>query len=664
MIIDHDSPEHTDAEHTLSPKDRHTLEVGSAIARDVIEARGVYSVKRGRDLPAVFSARQRRRGRGILFTVHRPDGSTTWVVRPDAVDPENPGHKYEAACKARGGPGNVLDVHPYCRAWIDDLTVPVIVVEGIKKADAIISAAREATPGVAVVVVAISGVWNWISDGEPIPDMFGIPLESREVHICFDSDVFTNPNVADAARRLHEHVSERGAASVSLAYLPAGEDGAKVGADDYLAGDPRHSYADLAGCFKPFDAGDLAAERLRRSDQLRERLDDLWRTFWSSEWRGMGGHSRRDLYKVLCDLAADRGKLHPDGLRVEVSRRELCERVHISSRTLYEAIKALEEMGLIYRDNSGRKAKSVGAFMLRAKVNHKGTERGTGEDVTEPPQSLYAGGLPLRAPLDDVPRLRWSTPGCKAHRRTVPGTRRVRDTRIPARAPVKRLGKIRGAVVDALVAAGGSATLTQLCEILQRKRPRDLGRRVLPMLVEAGIIILDVDTVALAENWRERLAEIDDLEADRLRRRIWHNKDRENFRRYRERKRQRSYRREHQTPPTPHPANVGADGYISDLRSVEDATPSEPGESRNPTPEISDLAQTIREYLDLHPGAVRDHAGCELPGWLAGTFWCLDFYPGKVTAAECKAAISELGGERYLRDQLRVADALRQGAAV
>jgi hypothetical protein len=49
---------------------------------------------------------------------------------------------------------------------IGDRRVPIIFVEGIKKADAIITAARSA--GVEVLVVAISGVWNFLSGG-PIP---------------------------------------------------------------------------------------------------------------------------------------------------------------------------------------------------------------------------------------------------------------------------------------------------------------------------------------------------------------------------------------------------------------------------------------------------------------------------------------------------------------
>src|SRR5215212_9150572 len=352
----------------LSAGHRRMLEVGSAIAHEVHVESGVRSIAHGRELPKGFSGRQRRRGAGILFTVHRPNGDMTSVFRPDEADPDNAGLRYEAMCKKLGGPGNVLYVHPSQRHLIGDKRVPIIFVEGIKKALAIVSAAR--TVGAEALVIGILGVWNWLSDGKPISDMLGIPLQGRQVLICFDDDVFTNPDVADAARRLVGHATERGAAAVKLSYLPPSGDGSKTGADDYFA--RGHSYREFATTFRPFDPADLAAERLKRGDRLRAMLEDLRRTFWASEWKGMGGHSSRDVYKVLVDLAPDRGKLHADGLWVRISRRELARMAKVSSRTLQKAIERLEEMGLIYRDTERPKAEAAGAFVLRANVNQYG----------------------------------------------------------------------------------------------------------------------------------------------------------------------------------------------------------------------------------------------------------------------------------------------------
>ncbi|MDP9477483.1 MAG: hypothetical protein M3R38_17665, partial [Actinomycetota bacterium] len=120
-------------------------------------------------------------------------------------------------------------------------------------------------------------------------------------------------------------------------------------------------------------------------------------------------------------------------------------------------------------------------------------------------------------------RLRWSSPARKVRRLrgVTPGTRRVRQTRrfhkdltvkeskehFPDTPYVKRLGPHRCAVLDALEAAGGELWLEELCEVLHRKRPRDVKRRILPMLEAAGIIECEGDVVRLAADWLERLEE-------------------------------------------------------------------------------------------------------------------------------------------------------------
>jgi hypothetical protein len=111
-----------------------------------------------------------------MSTAHLSPKHQAMLVRPDT--PDKPGRRYEQPSKRCGGPGNVLDIHPSLRQLISDTSVPVIYVEGIKKADAIVTAARAA--GAEILVVAISGVWNFLSDGKPIPDLLEIPVEGRE----------------------------------------------------------------------------------------------------------------------------------------------------------------------------------------------------------------------------------------------------------------------------------------------------------------------------------------------------------------------------------------------------------------------------------------------------------------------------------------------------
>jgi hypothetical protein len=521
------------------------LEEESGISRKVIAERGVRSLSDGRKLPKGFSWRQKKRGPGILFTVHRPNGETTWSYRPDEPDPESPGRKYEQPSKCYGGPGNILDVHPRMRHLIDDTSVELNFAEGLKKADSLTSQG--------MLTVGITGVWNWLSDGQPIADMLEIPVKGRRTNICFDSDMLHNPDVQDAAKRLAGHLISRGA-EVWITYLRDKRDGSKMGADDFFAAGG--TVAELRMLMRRYDPTDFAIVRLSRDERLRLALQNLEQRFWGFAWKGMGGHSARDVFKVLIDGAVESGKPHPDGIRVTMARRTLCQRAKVSSRTLYKAISRLEDAELVYRDNEGRKEHKAGDFVLRAGVNQY--ERGaTGQETTTTSaQKLHGGGLHLRAP-----RLRWSDPGRKPRRSVVKDTRMVRQgTRIPPRDPIKRLGKIRGGLIDALDAAGGSSTLEELAATLHKSRPRDLvrcktkpGGRNGPaiMLLQAGIIewVCEVGTrrevLRLTPNWLEALEN-----ARKLGREI----EQENLDRERHKRESVAYRNRHKVKPDEAPA--------------------------------------------------------------------------------------------------------------
>lgn len=247
----------------------------------------------------------------------------------------------------------------------------------------------------------------------------------------------------------------------------------------------------------------------------------------------MGGHSARDVYLKLIEAAKRSGKVHRDGVRVVKAQGPLALESKVSSRTLWKALNRLEEWGLCYRDNKDRKPDRAGAFVLRADVSHKGGRDASEGKATTPLQAYDPSDLHLRAP-----RQRWSSPSRKRQPRygMVPGTRQVRSK--PTRevrasdeelAGVARLGKIRGAVLDALDAAGGTLTLPELCEVLHRSRPRDVRRRVLPMLEEAGIIETAGDVITLAADWLGALERETDQEADKKARRAYERR-RDGFR--------------------------------------------------------------------------------------------------------------------------------------
>ena len=289
----------------LSAAHSRVLE-GSGIAPEVIAERGVRTVRKGRgQLPSTYSRRQKKRAPGILFTVHRPNGQTATIFRPDEPDPKNPGHKYEQESKHHGGAGNVLDVHPSVRHLLADERVTVVFTEGIKKADAITSAARAA--GVDLLAVAISGVWNWMSGGEPIPDMLDVPVKGRRTLIGFDSDMVRNPQVQDAAEQLAEHLTRR-EADLEIVYLPDQPDGSKNGADDFLVGGG--TLAELMALARSYRPGDLQWEKLTRNEKLRRVLADLTRREEEIPAKSQRGCSMRSAWRVCLTLAEKLSLIH------------------------------------------------------------------------------------------------------------------------------------------------------------------------------------------------------------------------------------------------------------------------------------------------------------------------------------------------------------------
>lgn len=474
--------------------------------REVLDENPAVTVAHGRELPEGFSERQRRRAPGILFSITRLDGSAAYSFRPEDPDPKNPGHKYEQECKALGGPGNVLGVPARSRHLIASTSVPVVFVEGVKKMLAVESAARRA--GAVVLVVCVSGVWNWLSDGKPIADLLAIPVEGREVYIGFDSDVFRNPDVGDAARAFWRHLEGRGAA-VYLSHLEDRPNGSKTGADDFLA-DGR-TFGDYMATMRPFDADELQAERLKRDVRLRMALADLERRLWRFDWSGMGPHSARDVAITLLEAAWERGKLVEDGVRVAMAWGPLEVAAKVSRRTLSKALEYLEAWGVLYRVKGDRGTGRRGAFVLRVKVYQYGEDAPKTEGRTPV-------GIPCRAP-----RLRYSSPGSRPRRGLVSGTRKVRQgAPRKAKPAVKRPGKIRGGIVDHLDRAGRRLTLLELDRAMrpdkpeEKRRPRDLTRRKNPETgkgrdglliwwIDAGVVDLDAGTVGLTPDWLERL---------------------------------------------------------------------------------------------------------------------------------------------------------------
>lgn len=133
------------------------------------------------------------------------------------------------------GSGNRFYLPPIlARSWREiaaDPAVEIIFTEGEKKA---VSAGLRG-----FATIGLGGVWSWKAkaEGGPISDFSLITWTGRRVFIVFDSDIYENPQVQQAADALAGHLRQLGA-HVSVVLIPP-EGNKKIGLDDFIvaAGD-------------------------------------------------------------------------------------------------------------------------------------------------------------------------------------------------------------------------------------------------------------------------------------------------------------------------------------------------------------------------------------------------------------------------------------------
>jgi len=204
----------------------------SGISPAVASQRGYRSITEKSELAQLgYAQKVQRLIPGLLMPQHVVTGQPfEQVYRPDAPRRDDSGkeRKYEYRYQQR----MVLDIAPSMLTAALDPTQPLWVTEGIKKGDAL------ATVG--VPCIALGGVWNWRTRKQPqtgkpgpLPDWQGVPLANRTVVIAFDSDVMEKAEVHDALEGLTGFLEGENA-RVRYCYLPPGENGAKVGLDDFL----------------------------------------------------------------------------------------------------------------------------------------------------------------------------------------------------------------------------------------------------------------------------------------------------------------------------------------------------------------------------------------------------------------------------------------------
>lgn len=201
----------------------------SAISEEVAGARDYWSATKPIHLERWFGQTQRRLVPALVIPTYDVRGEVVLCqLRPD--DPRTVDgrvRKYELPHRAR----MAVDVPPAVRAVLANPKIPLGITEGARKADAAVS--------VGLHFIDLIGVWTWRGRNKDggltvLSDWEAVALNERLVYLCFDSDAMHKREVHAALRRLWRLLADRGA-DLRVLELPHGDDGSKVGLDDYLA---------------------------------------------------------------------------------------------------------------------------------------------------------------------------------------------------------------------------------------------------------------------------------------------------------------------------------------------------------------------------------------------------------------------------------------------
>jgi hypothetical protein len=215
------------AKFTLKDEHRDYLH-RCALSDGIIDGRPYYSLDvESREYLSkrwLFS-NEALRGGGIVIPRYTPDGEETFpqirYEEPRLVGNATKPQKYNAPVKS----GGVVDVHPEFTAQVQDASEPLVFVESVKGADALLS--------VGILACGFHGCWGW-SHGKGISLEFSkIALRGREVDLLFDRDSIAREDLRLAVRAFGSALTVAGGA-VHVLMIPS-TFGEKAGADDVVA---------------------------------------------------------------------------------------------------------------------------------------------------------------------------------------------------------------------------------------------------------------------------------------------------------------------------------------------------------------------------------------------------------------------------------------------
>lgn len=184
----------------------------------VARIRSLVPTELGRLLGPKIAARVQH-----AYLIPYPEADGFYRVKLFPPIPDKDGHTVRYYQPAGTAPR--LYLPPRAQAALADPSVPLLITEGEKKA---LKADQEGFAS-----AALGGLWSWLLDGQPFPDLDRVDWCEREALVVPDSDVWLRPDLLQAIYAFGKELESRGA-KVALVKLPAGSGNGKVGLDDFL----------------------------------------------------------------------------------------------------------------------------------------------------------------------------------------------------------------------------------------------------------------------------------------------------------------------------------------------------------------------------------------------------------------------------------------------
>ncbi|MBI3988827.1 MAG: DUF3854 domain-containing protein [candidate division NC10 bacterium] len=172
----------------------------SGLSDETVATLNIYSARPG-DIPKLVGWNPPDALSILVFPYPGEDGFCRVKAFPPFKDKDGHTVKY----LQKPGSGVHLYIPPQAGKILTDPTIPLAWTEGEKKAA---KACQEGIP-----CIGLGGLWNWIEDGKPAPNLGTIAHVEREEIIYADSDVWSRSDLLRAVYAFGKEQEALGASS-------------------------------------------------------------------------------------------------------------------------------------------------------------------------------------------------------------------------------------------------------------------------------------------------------------------------------------------------------------------------------------------------------------------------------------------------------------------